>query len=154
QRRSRPIRVCFFIDRLSRAGTETQLLALIRGLDRARIEPSLVLLNGEDEESQGLEPANCPILRLGVHSLLGRSALSASVRLRRFWRQQRVDILQTYFLDSTYFGIPLAKICGIKKVIRVRNNLGYWLTNGHRRLGRWMGRLADITLTNSDDGRS
>jgi glycosyltransferase involved in cell wall biosynthesis len=35
----------------------------------------------------------------------------------------------------------------------VRNNLGYWLTNGHQRLGRWMGRLADVTLTNSDGGR-
>ena len=42
-----PVRVCFAIDDLSRAGTETQLLALIRTLDRSRVEPSLVLLGGK-----------------------------------------------------------------------------------------------------------
>ncbi|MFO0930453.1 MAG: hypothetical protein U0736_26070 [Gemmataceae bacterium] len=43
----RPVRVCFLIDELVRAGTETQLLALIRHLDRRRVEPSLVLLRGQ-----------------------------------------------------------------------------------------------------------
>ena len=149
-----PVRVCFFIDSLSRAGTETQLLALIRSLDRTRVSPSLVLLDGTDDASRSLEPENCAVLRLGVHSLLRPSTLSAMIRLRRFWRDQNVDILQTYFLDSTYFGVPLARLCGIKKVIRVRNNLGYWMTGRHRRLGHWMGQLADITLTNSETGKT
>jgi L-malate glycosyltransferase len=129
------------------------LLALIRSLDRRRVSPSLVLLDGEDDVSRSLEPAECPILRLGMRSLLRPSTLTAAIRLRRFWRRQHVDILQTYFLDSTYFGVPLARLCGIKKVIRVRNNLGYWLTSGHRQLGRWMGRLSHVTLTNSDTGK-
>jgi hypothetical protein len=34
--RRRPVRVCFLIDELNTAGTETQLLALIRHLDRSR----------------------------------------------------------------------------------------------------------------------
>jgi L-malate glycosyltransferase len=157
RRRSRlragPVRVCFLIDRLSRAGTETQLLALIRSLDRRRVSPSLVLLDGEDDVSRSLEPPDCSILRLGLRSLLHPSTVQAAVRLRQFWRRQRVEILQTYFLDSTYFGVPLARLCRIKKVIRVRNNLGYWLTSSHRRLGRWIGRLADVTLTNSDTGK-
>jgi glycosyltransferase involved in cell wall biosynthesis len=146
-----PIRICFMIDRLSRAGTETQLLALIRSLDRNQVSPSLVLLDGENDESRALEP-DCPILRLGLRSLLRPATMSAALRLRQFWRRERVDILQAYFLDSAYFGVPLARLCGIKKVIRVRNNLGYWLTSGHRRLGRWMGRLAHVTLTNSASG--
>ena len=33
-RRPRPVRVCFLIDQLTSAGTETQLVALIRRLDR------------------------------------------------------------------------------------------------------------------------
>lgn len=152
-RASGPVRVCFMIDRLSRAGTETQLLALIRSLDRARVSPHLVLLDGEDDLSQSLEPVDCPLLRLGMKSLLGRSTLTSTASLTRFWRRHRIEILQTYFLDSTYFGVPLARLCGIRRVIRVRNNLGYWLTTGHQRLGRWMGRLADLTLTNSEVGR-
>src|SRR5438132_13441460 len=80
----RPVRVCFLIDRLTRGGTETQLLALIRVLDPARVEPALVLLDGEDDESRSLEPADCPVLRLGVRSLHRPRALAAAARLRRF----------------------------------------------------------------------
>src|SRR5258707_13799643 len=83
-----PVRVCFMIDRLSRAGTESQLIALIRELDRSRVRPSLVLLDGEDDLSRALEPADCPIIRLGVRKLFSPKAASAARRLRAFWREQ------------------------------------------------------------------
>src|SRR6476661_598130 len=101
-----PVRVCFMIDRLTRAGTETQLLALIRELDRGRVEPTLVLLDGEDDISRALEPADCPVLRLGVRKFVSVTAARAAMRLRAFWRETRPDVLQTYFLDSAYFGVP------------------------------------------------
>src|SRR6476659_8976639 len=84
-----PVRVCFMIDRLSRAGTESQLLALIRELDRATVQPSLVLLDGEDDLSQALEPADCPVVRLGLRRLLSRSTTRAARQLRSFWREHR-----------------------------------------------------------------
>ena len=115
-----PVRVCFMIDRLSRAGTETQLLALVRELDRSHVQPSLVLLDGEDDLSRALEPADCPVIRLGVRKLLSPKAVSAAGRLRAFWREHRPDVLQVYFLDAAYLGAPLAKMCGIRKVLRVR----------------------------------
>jgi glycosyltransferase involved in cell wall biosynthesis len=147
-----PIRVSFVIDNLSRAGTETQLLALIRHLDRSAIEPTLVLLDGENDLSRSLEP-NCPVIRLGVGKLVGLRAAKAALRLRRFWRQYRPDIAQIYFLDSAYFGVPIARLCGVKKVVRVRNNLGYWLTRRHRILNRLLRPWVDVTLTNSEAGR-
>ena len=152
--RAAPVRVCFLIDRLSRAGTETQLLALIREFDRSRVSPYLVLLDGESEESQALEPADCPVLRLGVRSLLSTRALSAAVTLARFFRREQIDILQAYFLDSIYFGVPVARLAGVPRVLRVRNNLGYWLTRKQRLLGRLYGKLVDLTLTNSEEGRA
>ncbi|MGL6094175.1 MAG: glycosyltransferase, partial [Fimbriiglobus sp.] len=149
----RPVNVCFLIDRLSRAGTETQLLALIRELDRARVRPALVLLDGDDALSHELEPTDCPVLRLGVKRLVGTGAARAAGRLRAFWRAHATDVLQVYFLDSAYFGVPLAKLAGVPRVVRVRNNLGYWLTPKHRVLNRIVGRLADVTLTNTDAGK-
>lgn len=145
------IRICFVIDKLSRAGTESQLLALIRNLDRERVEPTLCLLNA-DEGSRTLLPIDCPVLNLQLKKIASLSALSAAIRLRAFWREHRVNIVQTYFLDSTYFAMPLARLCGIRNVIRVRNNAGYWLTPMHRRLGNLMGRLGQ-TLTNSEQAR-
>jgi glycosyltransferase involved in cell wall biosynthesis len=148
-----PVGVCFVIDRLSRAGTETQLLALIRELDRTRVRPSLCLLNGSDTEKNALVPIGCPVLDLRLERLHSTPALAAAVRLRAFWRQCRVDVVQTYFLDSTYFAVPLARLCGIRRIVRVRNNDGYWLTRRHRWLGRVVGRLAQVTLTNSEGAR-
>ena len=148
-----PRRVCFVIDRLGRAGTESQLLALIRGLDRSRVVPSLCLLNGEDEESSRLEPLDCAVIYLGLKGLFRPAVVAAALRLQAFLRTQRVEVVQTYFLDSTYFAIPLARLCGIRRTVRVRNNVGYWLTPRHRLLGRFLGRLATTTLTNSEEGR-
>jgi glycosyltransferase involved in cell wall biosynthesis len=148
-----PVRVCFLIDQLGRAGTESQLLALIRTADRSRIAPTLVLLDGESAESRALEPADCPVLRLGLKRLFGRSAIRAARRLRDFWRDHPADVVQTYFLDSSYFGAPVAKWAGVRRVVRVRNNLGYWLTRKHRLLGKLTNRYVDVMLTNTDAGR-
>lgn len=148
----RPVNVCFVIDRLCRAGTESQLLALIRNLDRERVRPYLCLLNGEDAESTSLRPHDCPTLLVGLNKLIGVGSLPAAARLAAFWRRHRIDVVQTYFKDSTYFAAPLARLCGIRNVVRVRNNVGYWLTPSHRLLGRMLGRLT-TTLTNSEDAR-
>jgi L-malate glycosyltransferase len=149
----RPVSVCFVIDCLSHAGTETQLLALLRHLDRGKVRPSLCLLDGRDSLSASLNPADCAVLCLGLKKLLAPAAAVAAAKLAGFWRRNRVDVVVTYFLDSTYFAVPLARLCGIRHVVRVRNNDGYWLTRGHRRLGRVMGKLCHLTLTNSEAGR-
>src|SRR5262245_23444366 len=120
---TKPIRVCFLIDRLTRGGTETQLLALIRAVDRSSVPAALVLLDVTDAESQSLEPTDCPVLRLVLKSLHRPPALAAAAQLTRFWREQQTDVLQVYFLDSVYFGVPLARLAGVRRVVRVRNNL-------------------------------
>jgi glycosyltransferase involved in cell wall biosynthesis len=148
-----PVRVCFMIDRLSRAGTETQLLALLRTLDPGKVQPSLVLLDGEDDLSRALEPATCPVIRLGVRKLMSLSSARAVRRLQSFWREHQPDILQTYFLDASYFGTPIAKLSGIRKVVRVRNNLGYWQNTKHRLLGKLIHPFLNITLTNTAAGK-
>ena len=150
---NRPIRICFLIDGLTRAGTETQLLALIRSLDRRRFRPSLVLLNGEDPLSHELAPADCSVIRLGVQSLHSPRVLRAGAKLSAYWKRERIDLVQAYFLDCTYFGVPLARLSGVRRVVRVRNNLGHWLTPRHRALGRVIGRLVDATLTNCEPAR-
>jgi glycosyltransferase involved in cell wall biosynthesis len=138
------------IDRLSTAGTETQLVALIQHLDRARVRPCLCLLDGDDEESRSLEPADCPVLRLGVRSLHHPQTLLKAIRLARFLREQRTEILQVYFQDSTYLGVPVARLVGVPWVVRTRNNLGYWMTPLHRWLGWLYSRWADVLVANCD----
>jgi glycosyltransferase involved in cell wall biosynthesis len=146
----KPVRVCFLIDRLDSAGTESQLVALIRNLDRERVQPFLCLLRGEDNLSRSLEPDNCPVLRLGVGSLRHPSTLAKAWRFARFLRRQRVDVVQTYFPESTYFGVIVARLAGVPRVVRTRNSLGYWMTPTHRIFGRFCNLFTDVLLANCD----
>jgi glycosyltransferase involved in cell wall biosynthesis len=145
-------RIAFVIDDLSRAGTETQLLALIRGLDRSRFTPELILLRGESPSSKSLEPHDCDVVRLGVSSLLSTRAMKAVRRLRCRWQANRPDLVVSYFLDASYVAIPVAKSLGIETA-RVRNHLGYWQSPLHRLMGRLLRPLTDRILTNSEDAR-
>jgi glycosyltransferase involved in cell wall biosynthesis len=152
--RTRPLRICFLIDELAVAGTETQMLALIRELDRAQFQPYLVLLRGESAASRALEPDCCPVLRLGVGSLTKPATLLQVRRLVRFFRREQIDVVQTYFPDSTYVGIPAAWLAGVKHRLRTRNNIGHWLTPLHRFLGRTLNCLTTATLANCHAART
>ncbi len=152
-RHARPVRVCFLIDRLQPGGTESQLLALIRMFDRARVAPYLCLLNGEDAVSRSLEPPDCPVLRLGVRSLRRPQTIARAWQLGRFLRRERIDILQIYFPDSTYLGVPVGWLAGVPYILRTRNNLNHWMTPTHRVLGRLLNRLVTATLTNCEASR-
>src|SRR5262249_1325664 len=144
----RPVRVCFLIDSLQPAGTETQLLALIRHLDRSRVRPFLCLLDGEGEPSRSLEPKDCPVLRLGVKSLSRLQSLAKAWQLAGFLNRYRIDVLQVYFPDSTYFGVPVAWLARVPRIVCTRNNIGYWTTPSHRRLGRLCHRLSAGLVAN------
>src|SRR2546423_8876360 len=148
-----PVRVCFLIDELATAGTETQLLALVRRLDRRRVQPFLCLLRGDSAASRALEPADCPVLRLGVGSLRSPATLTRAWRLARFLRRERIDVLQVYFPDSTYFGVPVAWLAGVPAIVRTRNNVGHWLTPLHRRLGRLLNVFTTATVANCEAAR-
>lgn len=146
----KPIRVCYLIDNLAVGGTEKQLLALIAHLDRSQVQPYLCLLDGTSDSSRALEPATCSVLRLGVKSLKSVRSLPAAWRFVRFLRQQRIDVVQLHFPDSTYFGAPLARLAGVRSVLRTRRNTGYWMTPRHRRAGRIISHLVDGTIANSE----
>ena len=94
------------------------------------------------------------MLRLGVTKLFTPAAARAAVRLAAHWHHARPDVVQAYFLDSAYFAAPVARLAGVGRVVRVRNNLGYWLTAKHRLLNRLVAPLVDVTVTNSAAGRA
>src|SRR4051812_39175693 len=95
RRGPQPVRICFVIDELATAGTETQLLALIRHLDRRRFAPFLCLLRGDDPASRSLEPEGCPVIRLDVGALFRPAVLMKLWRFARRLRRARIEVVQT-----------------------------------------------------------
>jgi L-malate glycosyltransferase len=147
---SRPLHVCFMIDKLYPAGIELQLLLLIKHIDRSRVEPSLCLLDGGDEQTRSLEPANCPVIRLGVRHLCRLSSIPPAVRLARFFRRQQIDLVHPLFPDSLYFGTIVAKLAGVPCVAGFQVSLGYWMTPRDRWFGRLVNRWVDATVANCE----
>jgi glycosyltransferase involved in cell wall biosynthesis len=145
-----PTGVCFVIDNLGIAGTESQLLSLMGGLDRAKVRPHLCLLDGQSELSSSLEPADCPVMRLGVRSLRRPSTLVKAWRFARFLRRNRVDVVHCFFPDSTRFAVPVARLAGVRRVVASRRNLGYWMTGWDRLLARLYHRWIDVTVANCE----
>lgn len=147
---TRPIRVCYVIDNLGVAGTELQLLTLIGRLDRARIQPCLCLLRGENDLSRSLEPVDCPVLRLGVRSLHHPSTLAKAWWFAQFLRQNHIDIVHCFFPGSTRFAVPVARLAGVRWIVASRRNLVSWMTPWDRRLARLYRRWIDITVANCE----
>jgi glycosyltransferase involved in cell wall biosynthesis len=150
---TRPVRVCFLIDELNVAGTESQLLALLHHLDRTRVWPYLALLKPPVHERGELEPLNCPVVRLGVRALRRPRSLLQTWRFARWLRRQRIDVLMLYLPDSTYFGAVAGRIAGVPHILRVRNNLNHWMRHIDRMLGRVYNRLVTGTVVNCEAAR-
>jgi glycosyltransferase involved in cell wall biosynthesis len=71
-------------------------------------------------------------------------------RFIRFLRRERIDVLQVYFSDSTYFGVLCGWLARVRHILRTRNNLGYSLTPWGRRLGRLCNRVVNCTIANCE----
>jgi glycosyltransferase involved in cell wall biosynthesis len=147
---NRPVRVCFMIDDLAAAGTESQLVALINRLDRDRVAPTLCLLRGDAPSSRALEPRDCTVYRLGIRSFKHPSTPAKVWRLFRMLRRERFDILQVYFPDSTYVGVLAGRLAGVPRIVRTRNNLGYWMKPRDRWLGRLCNRFTHALVANCE----
>ncbi|MGL4424406.1 MAG: glycosyltransferase, partial [Gemmataceae bacterium] len=110
------------------------------------------LLNGENARVERLLPTHLPTLCLGLPRLRSSRLFSAVKQLRHFWRTHRTEMFQVYFLESAYFGIPLARASGIRQIYRVQNNWGYWLTPKHRLWHRLLRPLTTGYFTNAPGG--
>jgi len=140
-------KVLFCIDALVRGGTELQLLGLIERLDRRRFQPYLLTLRPTPPE---LLPADCPHLCWQVPRLFSAHGLRSLLRLAHWLREERVGVVQTYFQDSTIFGIVAARLAGVPVRLACFRDLGFWRTRGQILLLRQVYRQTTGFLCNAD----
>jgi glycosyltransferase involved in cell wall biosynthesis len=144
-----PIRILFLIDKLVPAGTQTNLLKLIQGLDRKRFQPYVIaLLEGgelaKEFQAAGVEPV---ILKTGA--LYSFSAWKTYRFLTGWMRSHAIDIVQTHFLHADILGALAAGKAGVSKIIMARRDEGFWRNGRQLALNRFFNRCADRMLCNS-----
>ncbi len=148
------INVAFIIDVIESptAGTEKQLVTLIKGLDRSVFNPYLCAL----KRSAWLEDEFdlCPVHFLDAGSFKNPKTYLDILRFSRFLKSNKIDILQTHFRDSNIIGILSAKLAGTKNVISTRRNQGYWHTSLDRAILRLINGWVDCFIANSVSTKS
>ena len=144
------IKIAFVIDTISEweGGTERQLHALIRSLDRAHFQPELCFLLPSPELPHETLPCTTrwissekPTLHL---SIVGRL-----LRLTRLLRQTRPHIVQTFFNEGIFLGILAGRLSGVPRVVGSARNAGHWKKYRHRIAFRSVAKLANRWQCNS-----
>lgn len=120
-----PVKVLYCIDNLLRGGTELQLIGLIERLDPQQYQPYLLTIRASDP---ALTPPNCQHLAWNVPRLISLSGMVALWQLIRFLRKEKIDIVQTFFQDSTLFAGLAAFIARTPARIACFRDLGFWYT--------------------------
>ena len=145
------IKIAYIIDTIESptAGTEKQLLMLIKHLDRIKFQPYLCVLR----KSEWLvnEFDLCPLFVADIHSFKSVKALLGIRSLSRFLRVQGINIVQTHFRDASIAGVLAAKFAGNTTVIGTRRNQGYWLTPTEKVIQKYLDKWITCYIANSQN---
>lgn len=147
------IKIAFIIDTIESptAGTEKQLLMLIKHLDRAKFQPCLCVLR----KSEWLvkEYRESELIEIGVPSFANPISYVNIAKFIRTLKKLEIDIVQTHFVEGSKVGTIAAKLAGIKTIIGTRRNQGYWLTRSELVIQKQLNQWVTAFLANSEDTR-
>ena len=147
-RSARPIRIAYVIDHFIRGGgTENQLANLVDHLDRSRFEPVVFNMRPFWQEIVTAQP--CRVFYLNVSSIFSPKAIRAVYRMWRFFRRERIDILQVYFFDSRLLGTIAGRLAGVPLIVFCRREMGWWHTRLKQAVVRRLARVSQYCLVNA-----
>jgi glycosyltransferase involved in cell wall biosynthesis len=151
--RMRKIRIAFLIDKIDYqfGGTETQLVMLLRHLDRNRFEPLLCCLVDTPwlQANRGL----CPMYVVGFRSFYSLAGYRNLLRFVRFLAGRRIDILQSHFRDSNIVATIAGRLAGVRCLVATRRNQGYWHNRVELAILRILNPLTNRFLVNAQSIR-
>ncbi|MBI4358111.1 MAG: glycosyltransferase [Candidatus Omnitrophica bacterium] len=143
------VKILFLIDKLVPAGTQTNLLEIVKRLDRNRFKPYVIaLMEGgeleEEFESVGVEP-----IVFNVRKVYGPRGFRALSFLTRFMKAERIDFIQTHFSHADILGSLAGRFARVRKIVTARRDEGFWRSKGQLFLSRYFNQYADRVLVNS-----
>lgn len=142
-------RILFLIDKLVPAGTQTNLLQIVKGLDRERFQPYVISLLGGGELAQEFRLAGVDPVILNTGKIYGVSGFKTFRFLLAWLRENKVDLIQTHFLHADILGVIAGRLAGVKKIITARRDEGFWRSKRQILINRLLTLGTDKVLCNS-----
>jgi len=149
-----PIRVLFLIDSLWGAGgAEMSLLRLVERLPPQRYQCRVITFHSDEVANSFVARFPCPVEIWPMKSLSDPGTLGLVNRLRRLVRQDKYDIVHTFFPACDLLFGPIAKLSGARVLISSRRDMGIVRQRWHRSAYRWMHRMYDQVQAVSESVR-
>ncbi len=149
-----PIRLAYFSSGKVRAGVEEHILTLLRGLDRKQFCPMLVCSEEVGRELGNDVPADVQVLAIRYRKL---SDVGGAIRLARFLRRNKVQILHSHLFYSSLFASPVAWAMSVPVVIEtphLRERWRHGFIKGSFAVDRVASRFVDAYIAVSEANAS
>ena len=115
-----PVRIAYCIDTMQIGGTELNALRTVERIDRSRFDISVISLQPEGALAERYRKAGIPVHPYPLKSLYAPSTIRQGVRLARWLRRERIEILHCHDLYANLFAAPWGRMAGVRAVITSR----------------------------------
>ena len=112
-----------------------------------------ILTFSADPASAGLQSPPCSVYLLPLQRTYDLTALQGSLELRKFLREQKIRIVQTFFESSDLWAGFVTKAMSSAKLIWSRRDMGILRTGKHHAAYRLMARAPDRVFAVSEQVR-
>jgi len=145
-----PVRLLEFLTFFYIGGTERQVVNLVGGLNRSRFDLHLGCMERRGPFLDEVESHQVPIAEYPTNSLYNLTSWKQRLKLARYLRNNRVDIVHSYGFYANTFAVPAAWAARTPVVIAAIRDTGEMLTQAQRLVQKQICRLADCVLVNAD----
>jgi L-malate glycosyltransferase len=142
------VRIAFVIDLIGAwnlGGTEKQLAHLVSTLDKRIFEPVIFVL--KPTPAAEATDVGCPVI--SVNESNSQSRIALFLKLRSALKGFCPHIVQTFFIDGTFYGSLAAWLNRVPVIVQSRRNAGHWQKAHHTLALRALNHLADSWQCNS-----
>lgn len=149
QKSAEPVRILFLTSVLdSLGGSEKNILKLVKNLSKDRFQTYVIALRGGMILKQ-VKQLGIPVQDMALKSIVSIDGFRKAVRLYRFLRSERIDILMTYHEDADVWGGVVGKLAGVRVLISNKRDMGYQVSWKHalayRFLNKWVTRFIAVS---------
>ncbi len=122
-----PTKIAYIIDSLKIGGTEKQLIELANRLDRDKFTPIIFFLRDSHSIDAALHRnLNCKQYFLGIKKFFSLDFASKLIEFSNLLKFENIELIQTFFPESTIVGVLVAKYKRFPIIISARRDMGHW----------------------------
>jgi L-malate glycosyltransferase len=146
---AKPVPILLTVRELNLGGIERDVTQIALKIDRTRFEPHVGSYQAEGMRFEELRGEGVPFLHLPVTSLKSLTAVSAALRMRRYIREHRIQVVHAYD-SSAVFVAPIARALRVPAVLSSTLGNRALLDARTRRQVRWTDKMVDAIVVNCE----